>query len=69
MMTFICDYAFISPVVLATRVECEALMAVTDWRDIDEDRFVFRVFSDGEDFAPFEVELINSLVAPYLYKE
>jgi hypothetical protein len=71
MLTFVCDYALISPAVLATRIECEVLVAVADWQDVDEDRFVFRVMVlfDGEDFTPSEVELINSLVAPYLYKE
>lgn len=68
MMTFICDYAKVSPAVLGILVQGKAGRFFCNWWDEDEDTFIFRVFTlDGEGLSEAERAIISAVVGPALY--
>ena len=70
MKTYICDYALISPAILASRITFMCDQAWCDWLGIDEDRFklcVFSVFED-EELSAEELARVDTLVKPFLYE-
>jgi len=70
MMTFVCDYAKISPIILMYRVD-GALRGVgfSTYLDIDEDRFVLSVFPYGQRFGAQACNIVANLVKPYLFED
>lgn len=70
MKTYICDYALISPAVLADRITFMCDQAWSNWLDIDEDRFELHVFSvfENEELSAEELARVDALVKPFLYE-
>lgn len=70
MKTYICDYALVSPAILANRITFTCDQAWGDWFDIDEDSFGLRVFSvfENEELSAEELARVDALVKPYLYE-
>lgn len=67
-MSFVCDYAKISALVLMYKIEHEANGFCT-FKDVDEDSFVLYVYpwSELEPFTAEEVKTITDLVNPYIF--
>lgn len=67
-MSFVCDYAKVSPLVLMYRVD-KALRDVgfSTYTDIDEDRFVLSVMPYGTPFDAQACGIIANLVNPYIF--
>jgi hypothetical protein len=67
-MSFVCDYAKTSPLVLMYRVD-KALRDVgfSTYTDVDEDRFVLSVMPYGKAFDAQACGIIANLVDPYLF--
>ena len=67
-MSFICDYAKVSPAVLMYIVDSTLRdVGFSTYTDIDEDRFVLSVMPYG---APFDAQacgIIANLVNPYIF--
>lgn len=59
MKTIIIEYAAISPVVLASRIE-KAFGCITCWKDIDEDFFEFSVFGCAD------LAMLEDVLAEYV---
>ena len=63
MFGYVCDYALVSPAVLASRLEATFGVLVS-WEDRDEESFFLSVW------APAEMQdAVDAVVAPYFYKE
>lgn len=63
MMSFVCDYATISPVILEFRIiDVFGLPAYIE--DIDEDRFAINIYGNSD---PEKREAIAEFLNPYLY--
>jgi hypothetical protein len=67
-MSFVCDYAKVSPLVLMYRVD-KALRDVgfSTYTDVDEDRFVLSVMPYSKAFDAQACGIIANLVDPYLF--
>jgi hypothetical protein len=69
-MTFICDYAKVSPAVLEMMVEKATSRLFCNWWEETEDSFVFRVFAlDDEGITAEEQKVICEIVEPKLFKD
>ena len=72
MMTFICDYATISPIILCNKIIAgtTAMMWAT-YNDIDEDCFNLTVFNplEGEELSEEDKAWLEIVMEPYLYRE
>lgn len=72
MMTFICDYATISPYILCNKIiaTTNAMMWAT-YNDIDEERFNLTVFNPlkGEELSEEDKAWLETVINPYLYRE
>lgn len=60
-MTYLCDYAKISPIVLASKIETLVSGAMATYTDIDEYCFSIGVIADKGQSAQ-----VANIVAPYL---
>ena len=70
VMSFVCDYAKISPVILAYKVDgalCDIGFAT--YTDVDEDKFVLSVMPWGKAFNAQTCGIIANLVDPYLFED
>ena len=68
MMTFICDYAVVSPAVLELMIQNKSSRLFCNWWEESEDSFAFRVFTlDGEGLSSAEREMISAIVNPAVY--
>ena len=67
-MSFVCDYAKVSPIILMYRVD-KALRDVgfSTYTDVDEDRFVLSVMPYGKAFDVQACGIIANLVNPYIF--
>lgn len=59
MKTVIIEYATISPIILANKVE-RAFNCLTSWTDIDEDYFEFSVYGCTD------LEMLEDVLAEYV---
>jgi len=64
MLGYVCDYALISPAILAHRIEREFDVLVT-WEDRDEDSFFLSVWEDDDTIW----DAIDAVVEPYFFEE
>ena len=71
MMTFICDYATISPVILCAKIAGISAMMWATYNDIDEERFKLTVFNplEGEELSEENKAWLEIALSPYLYRE
>lgn len=68
MMTFICDYAIVSPAVLGLMVSNKSDRFFCNWWDESEDSYIFRVFTlDDQGLSEAERKEISAIVEPARY--
>lgn len=68
MMSFICDYATISPLILMYKVDSSIRASFSTYEDIDEDRFRLNVFPmDGNCLSPADSAKVAEIVNPYIF--
>ena len=67
MITYICDYALVSPDILANKIMNDTrICTLVHWADIDED--TFELFVDFINFSTKgnDREIVESIIEPYL---
>ena len=67
-MSFVCDYAKISPLVLMYKID-SLRRGFTTFKDVDEDRFILYIFpwNELEVLSADDIKVITSEVNLYLY--
>lgn len=67
-MSFVCDYAKISPLVLMYKID-SLKRGFATFKDVDEDRFVLYIFpwNELEVLSADDIKVITSEVSFYLY--
>lgn len=69
MLSCICDYATISPILLMYKVDSAIRATFSTCEDIDEDRFVLHVFPiDGDILSPADSAKVMEIVNPYIFR-
>ena len=69
VMSFICDYALVSPIVAMYKVDSTIDSTFSTCEDIDENRFVLHVFPIGGDtLSPADSAKVVELINPYIFR-
>ena len=69
VMSFICDYAIVSPIVAIYKVDGTIDSTFSTYEDIDEDKFVLHVFPiDGNTLSPADSAKVAELINPYIFR-
>ena len=69
ILSYICDYATISPILLMYKVDSKIRATFSTYKDLDEDRFVLHVFPmDGEGLSPADSAKVAEIVNPYIFR-
>ena len=69
MLSYICDYATVSPIILMYKVDSAIRATFSTYEDLDEDRFVLHVFPmDGDILSPADSAKVAEIVNPYIFR-
>ena len=69
VMSFVCDYAIVSPIVAMYKVDSTICDTFSTYEDIDEDKFVLHVFPiDGDALSPADSAKVAEIVNPYIFR-
>ena len=67
-MSFVCDYAKISPALLMYKID-HSDCCFSTYKDVDEDKFILYVFPwDKNDvFSADDINVITGIINPYIF--
>lgn len=67
MLSYICDYAIVSPILLMYKVDSAIRATFSTYEDLDEDRFILHVFPmDGKVLSPADSAKVAEIVNSYI---